>query len=52
MGKFWIQFAITEAVGAAQAYMSVSSINPELKASLQALIAAGQDVLSKLHLVG
>jgi hypothetical protein len=41
---FWIAFCITMVVSAAQAEVSQSNIKPGLKAALENLIAAGQQV--------
>lgn len=41
---FWITFAITMVVSAAQAEVSQANIKPGLKASLENLITAGQQV--------
>jgi hypothetical protein len=48
MSKFWLQFIITEAVGVAQAFVGISSINPALKTALENLISAGQSVIAAL----
>ena len=52
MSKFWINFAISEAISLAQGLAESSNLNTDLKAALEGLISAGRDVLSKLHLLG
>lgn len=42
MSTFWLQFIVTEAIGVAQAFISISTIKPGLKAALENLISAGQ----------
>lgn len=44
MSTFWLNFIILEAVGVAEAFIQVSTIKPGLKAALQNLIVAGQQV--------
>jgi len=45
MTNFWLQFAIAEAVGVANAVVATDSkITPAQKAALEALIVAGQGV--------
>lgn len=45
MSTFWLSFIVTEAIGVAQAFISVSSIKPGLKTALENLITAGQGVI-------
>jgi hypothetical protein len=45
MATFWLNFAITEAIGVAQVFVENSKIKPGLKAALENLIAAGQGTL-------
>lgn len=44
--NFWLQFAISEALSVASAFVSLSTLTPQQKADLEAFIAAGQKVAS------
>lgn len=48
MSNFWLSFIITEAVGVAEAFVSISTVSPPLKAALENLITAGQAVVALL----
>jgi hypothetical protein len=47
MSNFWLTFAITEAITVAQAF-AASTTNQKLKIALDALVVAGQAVLTEL----
>lgn len=49
MSTFWLSFIVTEAVGVAQAFISISSIKPGLKVALENLVAAGQAVVTAIQ---
>lgn len=49
MSTFWLSFIITEAIGVAEAFVSISSIKPSLKTALINLIAAGQAVITAIQ---
>jgi hypothetical protein len=49
MTTFWLSFIITEAVGVASAFVSISNIKPGLKAALENLITAGQGVITAIQ---
>jgi hypothetical protein len=48
MSNFWLKFIITEAIGAAEAFVAVSNIKPALKTALEKLIADGQAVIASI----
>lgn len=50
MGKFWITFAINEAITVAQAFVAGSKLADPLKVAVENFITSGQAVLSALHL--
>ena len=49
MSTFWLSFIITEAIGVAEAFISLSSIKPGLKTALENLISAGQAVVTAIQ---
>jgi hypothetical protein len=48
MSNFWLQFIIQEAIGVAEAFISMSTIKPALKTALEKLIADGQAVIAAI----
>ena len=48
MSNFWLKFIITEAIGAAEAFVQVSNLKPALKVALEKLIADGQVVIAAI----
>lgn len=48
MGKFWIRFAINEAITVAEAFIGGTKLTEAQKASAEKLIAAGQEFLATL----
>lgn len=49
MTSFWLSFIVTEAVGVASAFISISNIKPGLKAALENLVLAGNAVIAAIQ---
>lgn len=49
MTTFWLSFIVTEAIGVAQAFLSISNIKPGLKLALENLISSGQGVIQAIQ---
>jgi len=50
MNTFWLNFIVTEAIGVAQAFLSMSGLSSELKTALSNLIESGHAVTGAIHL--
>ncbi len=50
MSTFWLSFIVTEAVGVASAFVTISSLPPGVKFSLENFIAAGQALILDLQI--
>jgi hypothetical protein len=48
MKSFWLKFVIEEAIGIAEAFISISNIKPALKTALEKLITDGQAVIAAI----
>jgi hypothetical protein len=49
MSTFWITFIVTEAVGVAEAFVASSGLKPNVKAALEAFIAAGSNLVREIQ---
>lgn len=49
MSKFWLSFAITEAISLAEGFIASSKMGDPLKAAIVQFVESGKGVLAALH---